>query len=98
MSDILRIKHKETKSLKKTLQLIMDQRSEIEHFVIEAIQDIANEKNDDSYTEENDPFDPNINQEDAQDQDSIPESDTPGPDGLMGSGQNRATGNNGSST
>jgi hypothetical protein len=57
----------------------MDQRSEIEHFVIEAIQDITNSKNDDSYTEDPSPFDPHQNPEDARDQDSIPDSDTPNP-------------------
>ena len=44
LSDVLRIKHRETKSIRKTLQLVMDQRSEIEHFVIEAIQEIAMNK------------------------------------------------------
>jgi hypothetical protein len=75
----------------------MDQRSEIEHFVIEAIQDIANEQNDDSYTEENSPFNPHQNPEDAQDQDSIPDSDQPAINGLTPSNQ-KSVPNNGSST
>ena len=44
LSDILRIKYRESKNLKKTLQQIMDQRSEIEHFVIEAIQEVSQQK------------------------------------------------------
>lgn len=32
------MKHKETKTLRKQLQLILDQRSELEHFVIEELQ------------------------------------------------------------
>ena len=44
LSDVLRIKHRETRSIRRTLQLIMDQRSEIEHFVIEAIQEINMDK------------------------------------------------------
>lgn len=32
------MKHKETKTLRKQLQLILDQRSELEHFIIEELQ------------------------------------------------------------
>jgi hypothetical protein len=38
MSDVLRVRHKESKQLRKYLQLILDQRSELEHFFIEEIQ------------------------------------------------------------
>lgn len=38
MSDTLRVRHKESKQLRKYLQLILDQRSELEHFFIEEIQ------------------------------------------------------------
>ena len=35
--DVLRVRHRESKKLRSLLQLIMDQRSELEHFFIEAI-------------------------------------------------------------
>jgi len=37
LSDVLRLRHKESKKLRRLMQLIMDQRSELEHFFIEAI-------------------------------------------------------------
>lgn len=40
-SDVLRVLHKESKQLRKHLQLILDQRSELEHFFIEEIQTIS---------------------------------------------------------
>lgn len=65
LSDVLRLKFKESKNLKKTLQLIMDQRCEIEHFVIEAIQEVMGEKEDESV------YDHTYANDDLQ---SIPES------------------------
>ena len=38
LSDTLRIRHKESKKIRQYLQLILDQRSELEHFFIDEIQ------------------------------------------------------------